>query len=809
MPDSQSLGLLLRRYRRQAALSQDALASRSGVSARSISDLERGQRTSAHFETLRMLADALGLIEDDRARLFRAAHPRWIDVTLQRLPLDEPERHRLPAPVAKLIGREREVAQLAQELSAGTNRLLTLTGPGGVGKTRLALEVATRVAPHFSGRAAWIDLAPVLDADVVVPTIASSLGLDTPGLEAIDGLRKVCDDQPFLLILDNFEQVIEAAPMVSVLLAVAPALKVLVTSRAALRVVSELEYPVGPLGVPERGSSLRDIQHVESVQFFVDRAVAVQRDMLVGPETLEVAAQICQHLDGLPLAIELATSRLNALTPRQLLDRLEQRLPLLGRARRDTPPRQQTMRNAIAWSYNLLDSDAQRLFRKLSVFVGGFNLDTVEWLLGRQASDGVVAVDALATLLENSMIFRVPNTADSARFTMYETIREFGIEQLSEQQELHPTYELLAAYCQGLTQFGDGIPNCIVPAAWLSTMDREWGNIRAAHHYLAHSNDPGRLLEFTVAFGHYLYNRGLFQEGWSWFEQILDASPDQPPSLRLQALYWASHLSSHLGASGRALELGNEAMHLANEHGDLSWRATIVHCLGLIHLTAGDSIEAEALLAEALRLWEAAGVQGLSGFDYMLLGSIAFDQGDLLRTRTLEAQAAAIFYKMSGLGWVAMTKWYGGLCSVAEGDLRDAAFQFDECLRLSIEHMTSLIHYKGLIGLACVASELALYERAGQLIGAAESCLESTGQQLGRLEQTMYDGVISTCRSAMGTVACDEARRLGGAGDRSSWIESGEAIKRTATRLAAQRANRETVEEMAISGVLRSDPAAD
>ena len=802
VPEPERLGSLLRRYRRAAALSQDELASRSGVSARTISDLERGQRPSAHFETLRLLADALALAPADRARLIRVAQGPRIDVTLHRLPVGDAPQRGLPAAATKLIGREREVAEIAGELMTEGTRLLTLTGPGGVGKTRLALAAAA--ASDFPSGVACIDLAPVLDPDAVLPAIARGFDLDVAGPEAIEGLRAVFDDRRFLLVLDNFEQVISAATGIAALLAASPALTVLVTSRAPLRVRAEREYPVSPMALPDRAATVREIQNAESVRLFVDRALAGQRDVALGSEQLAVVAQICRHLDGLPLAIELAASRLSLFSPGDLLDRLEQRLPLLTQGARDAPPRQQTMGDAIAWSYNLLDPTAQRLFRLLSVFVGGFSLDTVEWLIGKQAANGVAAVDTLAMLVDSSLVVRASSGTDGARFSMYETIREFGLAQLGEQQELQHAYGLLTAFCQRLTHFGDDIPNCIVPAPWLAIMDQERGNIRAAHHCLTQSDEHDRLFEFTVAFGHYLYNRGPIQEAWSWIEQALAVAPSQPASLQLQALYWASHLSSHLGWPERAMALATEALQLAQECGDPSWRAAIVHCLAIVQDGCEHHDEATALFEEELRLWEEAGVQGLSGFALMCLGGIAFTKGDLVAARSLQHRAADIFVEMGGFGWLAVTKWLCGLCAASEGDLLDAAAQFHESLRLSVDHKTSMIHHKGLIGLACVASELTLHDRASHLIGAADACLEPTGQRLYRFEQIMYNGAVAVCRSALGMAGFESMRRQGAASAPAAWVEHGAVIRRAARRVSDGGATRQ--------GSLlefRSHPAAD
>ncbi|HLL50259.1 MAG TPA: helix-turn-helix domain-containing protein, partial [Thermomicrobiales bacterium] len=492
MPNSEpsSLGHLIRRLRLRAALSQEELAVRSGVSARAISDLERGQRTSARFETIRLLADALELSAEDRALLTQAAQTPFIEITLQQ-PLAAPRSQRaLPAPQTPLVGRHRELEELACELTAGNARLVTLTGPGGVGKTRLAIAVASRIVERFAGAVAWVDLSALLDPGAVITRISSTLGvIETNTQSPSEGLCNRFGEQPFLLVLDNFEHVIDAAPTISELLAVAPSLTVLVTSRAPLRVSAEIEYPLAPLALPAPDATIWDIEDIDSVYLFVERARAVQRDFVLTPENGEAVAQICRRLDGLPLAIELAASRANTFPPRMLLERLDQRLPLLTRGFRDAPRRQQTMGDAIAWSYNLLDPEAQELFRRLSVFVGGFTLDTVEWLAVAHQADVTGVIDALATLTDNNLVTRADDSLNDMRFTMFETIREYGIAQLVERQELREAHDLLAGYCRSLARHGDGIPSCIVPEPWVAMVDRERDNIRAAFHHLVASDD--------------------------------------------------------------------------------------------------------------------------------------------------------------------------------------------------------------------------------------------------------------------------------------------------------------------------------
>ncbi len=809
MPSAQPgpLGLLIRRFRRNAALSQEELAARSGVSARAISDLERGQRVAARFETVRMLADALELSPEDRALLIQAAQAPMIDITLRQPRVASHALQALPAPLTPLVGRHRELKELAGILTPGEVRLITLTGPGGVGKTRLALAAASEVAERFAGNVGWIDLSPTLDTRAVIPAIATELGIvETDRQPEIGDLKDFFADRRFLLVLDNFEHVIEAATILSDLLAAAPRLTVLVTSRAPLRLVAEIEYPISPLELPESDASPRDIEGVEAVRLLVERTQAVRRDFALTPENAEAVAKICRRLEGLPLAIELAAARGNILSPKQLLDRLDQRLPLLTRGPRNAPLRQQTMRDTIAWSYNLLDSESQWLFRRVSVFVGGFTIDTVEWLAESRRKDSIAAINALATLVENNLIFPADRAPDSTRFSMFETIREYGYEQLTELQELEEAHDLLGTYCLSLARHGEGIPTCIVPEPWVTMVDRERSNIRAAFHNLVSSGNRAAAFEFATAFGHYLYNRGPVDEAWSWYEHVLDA-PKVRPEIRLQGLYWASHLASHLRNFDRAEALANEALAIAEEVGDTSWRASIVHCQALIQLEKGCADQAEALFNEELTLWKKAGVQGLSGFAYMLLGSIAFARGDVCRAREMEDKAESILSEMGGLAWVGLINWHRGVFSISEGIIDDAAAHFLESVRLAGERKASLIQHLGLVGLAWVASAVGLHEAAGQLVGAAERSFKWLGNNLGGTAKSLYDQTIFASQNAIGSDAFDACRQRGSGSNFADWIRIGESVRRAATQPVSESgARNRALDSMVNATVIRELP---
>ena len=360
------VGELLRRHRVSAALSQEALAERAGLSVRAIGDLERGVHQVPRLETVRLLADALGLDEVGRAELLAAARPHVMapgDRERARghpLKTREARPNNLPLQPTPFVGREDQVARVVDLLSRDDVRLLTLTGPGGVGKTRLALQVAAELLDDFADGVFFVPLAPLIDPHLVPSTIAGTLGVREEGERPlVDRLRALLGTKQVLLLVDNFEHVVEAAPIVGELLVAAQGLKVLATSRVPLRLRAEHEYPVPPLGLPRRQLALtpEQLTQYEAVRLFIERAQAVRPDFTVDNETALAVAEICRRLDGLPLAIELAAARVRILPPDAMLSRLEQRLPFLTSGPRDVPARQRTLRNTIAWSYDLLGSE--------------------------------------------------------------------------------------------------------------------------------------------------------------------------------------------------------------------------------------------------------------------------------------------------------------------------------------------------------------------------------------------------------------------------------------------------------------------
>nr|MBA2470447.1 XRE family transcriptional regulator [Chloroflexia bacterium] len=481
-----AFGTLLRSHRQAAGLSQEDLAERAGLSLRGISDLERGARTVPRLETVRLLADSLALEEGDRAALLAARNVVPADSGEQPPPDPWPK---LPVPATPLIGRVCEVDAIVDLMRREDVRLVTLTGPGGVGKTRLALGVAQELADWFPEGVLFADLSPVRNEALVLPTIASVVGVQDTGTRPLaEALATALSRRNLLLVLDNLEQVVDAAPEIATLLAACPSVRILATSRVRLRLAAEHVFRVLPLRLPETvdGPSLSELARTEAVAFFVDRAQAADPIFTLTESNSESVATLVGRLDGLPLAIELAAVRVAHLPLATLLARMEHSLPLLTGGARDAPARQRTMRDAIAWSYDLLAADEQLLFRRLAIFVGGFTVEAAE----AAAAEGDVkirAIESLGMLVDHSLLQFVPDAHGAGRFRYLESLQEYGLDQLAARGEESALRAAHAAHfihavtsLQETVREAKPIERGARLVAFLDRLEAERDNLRAA-----------------------------------------------------------------------------------------------------------------------------------------------------------------------------------------------------------------------------------------------------------------------------------------------------------------------------------------
>jgi predicted ATPase/transcriptional regulator with XRE-family HTH domain len=543
--DDAAFGDLLRQYRLAAGLTQEALAERSGLSVRGISDLERGARTHPQHETVKLLIAALGVSGEERAALLRAARrplaplrdPAAGIAQTNAFP-DAP----LPFTGTPLIGREETVVALAALLSDPATRLVTLLGTAGIGKTRLAVAAAEPCQASFPDGVAFVPLAPLTDPALVPGTVARALGLRESGtILGTNEIARVLGDRRVLLVLDNLEQLLPAAaPWVSQLLVACPTVTVLATSRVPLRLTVERRLPIPPLGLPATADAqIGAVWESPAVQLFVERAQAISPDFTLTAANAGDVAAVCRHLDGLPLAIELAAARVSLLAPRTLLRRLERRLPLLTGGMRDAPERHRTLRAAITWSYDLLSPEEQYLFRRLGVFVGGWTPSAAAAVGDLGDEDQVL--DRLAALAERQLIVPVAGS-DEPRFGMLETIREFALEQLTACDEVTATRATHAAYFASLGP--DAFRHYLVkPTTLWADLALEMENLRAVLHWAKEAKERETGLWLAHLFAVLARGRGSIVEARRWVDYFLTQDANASPIALARVLNDAGRLA--------------------------------------------------------------------------------------------------------------------------------------------------------------------------------------------------------------------------------------------------------------------------
>jgi predicted ATPase/class 3 adenylate cyclase len=513
----------------------------------------------------------------------------------------------LPPQLTSFVGREEEIAEVCR-LVGGT-RLLTLTGPGGTGKTRLALQVAGEILTKFRDGAFFVDLSSVTDPALVPSAVARALDVpEMPGSSILDDVKGHLRAKELLLVLDNFEQVVEASPVIEELLTAAPKLKVVVTSRVVLSLRGEQEYVVPPLEPPdpEHLPDLHTLRQFEAVKLFADRAVAVRPRFQVTAENAPAVAAITAKLDGLPLAIELAATRTKLLTPEQILPRLEKRLSILTSGGRTLPERQRTLRGAIAWSYELLDEAESRLFARLAAFTGGWTIESAEAVCEPEVL-GLDILDGLGSLVDKSLIRRTEDAGGDIRFSMLETIREFGLEELGSGGEFDLILRRHGEHYLDLAVEAEPHLTAEDQGPWLDRCEQEHANIRSALRWAIGAGEAQRAQEAAGALWRFWQQRGHLAEGRRWFEEILAMPSGQArTAARAKALIGAGGVSWWQQDRSAAGDFYQQAVDIERELGDPKRTGEALYNLSFV--VAGEDIEAAArMLEECLELFRQAG----------------------------------------------------------------------------------------------------------------------------------------------------------------------------------------------------------
>ncbi len=754
MTERTSFGAVLRRYRMAAGLSQEALAARAILSARTISDLERGIHRAPRASTIDLLATALTLTPEQRAVLLAAAWPETQE------PLNPsarmPSQRYPPKAPTRLIGREPELDQAKQAILANHSRLLTVTGPSGVGKTRFALEVAEDLVPDFPDGVVFVDLVPLRDATLLDERILEALNMREQRLtSATEVIQAYLRDKQLLLVLDNFEHLREAAPQVAQLLAHCPHITVIVTSRVSLRLRGEQLLPLAPLPLDA------------AVALFRERARAIRPDIDLEQAHVE---EICERVDRLPLAIELAAAEIRIFPPHIVLEQLTRRLAFLRRGATDAPTRQQTMEAAIAWSYELLDESQRRLFRALGVFTGGWTLEAAQaicWPADDPAAPATLLI--LATLVDASMARAEETPSGAVRFHQLELLREFALARLieaGEEVELrgrHANY--FASIADAIAHFGPGI--------WAHGADPtpELANARAALEWALSAKEVALSLRLA-GFGRIWHILGQKREAISSQERVLaldqriresDAKRAAPLKLRIVGLYGLARMLLGYGEYERAESCAVEALRLAQLIGDEEALSNSYATRGMVAQARGQYDEAASAFTASYALTTPDDSSGLRYRVLALLAESEQQRGneDIAIAHLESAIAASIAI---GNTWdTARISAILGSIAQKRGDTIQATRAFHEALTIFRRFGSPSFSAWCLEGYAAILADDALLAEATRLCAAAAAARTLAQSPASPSEREKIAALLANARARLGDAAYAEAWRMGAA----------------------------------------------
>jgi predicted ATPase len=675
--------------------------------------------------------------------------------------------HNLPEQPTPLLGREREVAAIRALLLREDVRLVTLTGPGGIGKTRLGLQVAADLSDPLADGVFLVALAPIADPRLVAPTIAQTLGLrETGSRSATESLKAYLAKQHVLLLLDNFEQVVAAVPVVAGLLADCPGLKMLITSREPLRVRGEHEYPVPPLALPTGPADARTLWQYPATALFVERALAVDPAIAVTDATAAAITEICARLDGLPLAIELAAARVKVLPPEAMLARLSSRLKLLTGGARDLPERQQTLRSTIGWSYDLLTREEQVLFQRLAIFAGGCTLEAAETVCPAAGGLEVDVLEGLGSLVDKSLVRkRDAGVQREPRFSMLETIREYGLEQMEASGEAETLRRTHAVYYLELAQQAE--PNLTGPeqGIWLDRLEREHDNLRAALAWAGDRGESALGLRLAGALWRFWYTHGYLSEGRSWLEGMLalpeGAGGREEAPMRARALYGAATLASTQDDFDRAVTLWAASLALSREMDDKAVMASALNALGLTALQQGEAKRAAPLFVESLALSRAMGDPWAIARALLSLAQTAYVQGEYSRAEALFEECLALMRQAGSMSHSAVALLYLGHAARAQGNYVRATALYQEGLALSQALGDKLRVLREVEGLATAVAAQGQAERAVRLLGAAAGLRDLLGSARHPMDRAAVERAEATLRATLGDAAYASAWNAG------------------------------------------------
>ncbi|MDQ3856059.1 MAG: NB-ARC domain-containing protein, partial [Chloroflexota bacterium] len=653
---------------------------------------------------------------------------------------------------------EREVSAVCELLRDPTVRLVTLLGPGGTGKTRLAIEVGGRLGDQFRDGVYFVPLAPISDPSLVVPAIAEALGLrDISGQSLEETLLAFLRDKQVLLVLDNFEQLVSAAPVVSDILSQTTRVKVLVTSRAVLRLSSEHEFPVPPLSVPdgEGASEWEKLAQYDAVRLFTQRARAATSAFALTEDNAVAVAEICKRVDGLPLAIELAAARVRLLSPQAMLTRFGDPLKLLTGGARDLPSRQQTIRNTIDWSYQLLTAQEQTLFSRLGAFTGGATLEAAEAVCA--AKDGIDVLSGIESLVEKSLLRQEEGADGEPRFRMLQTVQEYALERLDASGDGVDVRRRHAGYFLALAEEAEPHLRSLRSVEWLERLESDTDNYRAALTWLfgrlgTEPEVSDTLQRLVAVLWRLWYIRSHWREGRLWLERVLSATPAGEGIHRAKALIGVGLISLFQGDYAPATEWLQESKGIYAGLGDHNGVAAALTDLGYIAAFQQDHARSLEIQSELNALRPQLTDQHVVAYMLIFMGLVAANEVDIDRSRVLHEESLALFRKLGDRQGICWCLTNLGLISIAMGDLPRAAVILRENLALARQVGDQQSGQYSFLGLATVSLLQGQPERAVRLWAAAEAARESTGLHLHPLvrSRTGYDESVAAAREQLG-----------------------------------------------------------
>ena len=730
-----------------------------------------GGQTLLSLATQELVRDALPVdasLEDLGERrlkdLFRPE--RVFQITVPDLPSEFPPlrtlenlRNNLPLQATPLVGREREVGEVCGRLRQEEIRLLTLTGAGGTGKTRLALQAAADVLEDFEDGVFFVALSDVNDTALVPTTIAGALGLRESGDVSLeDLLKEYVGHRKLLLVLDNFEQVLEAAPLVGELLSAAPRLKVLATSRIPLGLYGEHDYAVPPLSVPDPKHlpNLGALSQYEAVRLFIERAGAAKAGFEITSENAPAVAEICARLDGLPLAIELAAARIKLLPPKVLLTRLANRLKLLTGGAKDLPARQRTLRGAIEWSHDLLEEGEKILFARLSVFSGGRTLEAIETICDAEGDLPVDALEGVSSLLDKSLLLREETSEEESRFVMLETIHEYAREKLHESGEAAGVSRLHAEYFLAFAEEAEPELEGQDQASWMDRLEADLDNFRVALSWLLEVGQAESALRIGAALWRIWRIRGHLSEGRRWLSEGLSGGDAAPVGVRARAMLVLGDLDVTQGDYPQGEEKLEAGLALCREVGDRRAEALALNILGFIASERNDPERAERLLEESLALGRKAGKPVVIHNALNGLAGLAFYRKDYARASVLWEEGLGMARAAGDVRGISIHTNNLGLRALAQNDFERAQKQGLKVI-LDLQERAEVYGIDGALDvLASVRASRGEIRRAARIWGGVEGYRDARGVPWAPDERQMIEPHIEAARTRLDEAAWEE-----------------------------------------------------